>query len=589
MTPEQIEAYALSVRIEEISSKLKLNDVVPRDGERSPSPPPEYDQQGKRLNTREVRYRQKLEDERHKLISKAFQVIPNFKPPADYRKPQKTQEKIYIPVNDYPEINFIGLIIGPRGNTLKNMEIDSGAKIAVRGKGSVKEGKGRTDVPYQHSMDDDLHCLITSDSEEKIQKAIDLINKIIETAASVPEGQNDLKRGQLRELASLNGTLRDDEAITCPVCGETGHKRYDCPHKKNFTNSLICRICGGQGHFARDCKERPNNYHSNNYHNNNRGMITSGANSTAADREYEQLMQELGAPSSTNRLALENGPYGPSSASGAAPWMKPASGGPAPWASQAYDNSNYGNNNNNQQNGYDSRDGGYNGRSNNYSNNSNYERRGGYGNNDRRGGYNNNQSRRGGFGGNDRQSFSRNDNNDRQFNRYDNNNRDNDNRGQQGGYRRDNADRGGMNNYNDRRGGYNNRNNYDGGNGSRSNHHNNGSNDNFGPRQYDNNSSHDSSHHNGYNQGYSQHSPSSSSYQSQSMPAAPPTGPLGSFPMPPGMSMIPNMPAMMNSNNESTPPGPPGMPPSFKPPPPPPSNYKPPPPSSYPPPPPPNY
>ena len=33
-------------------------------------------------------------------------MIPNYHPPADYRRPTKTQEKVYVPVNDYPEINF---------------------------------------------------------------------------------------------------------------------------------------------------------------------------------------------------------------------------------------------------------------------------------------------------------------------------------------------------------------------------------------------------------------------------------------------------------------------------------------------------
>lgn len=32
--------------------------------------------------------------------------IPNYHPPSDYRRPTKTQEKVYVPVNDYPEINF---------------------------------------------------------------------------------------------------------------------------------------------------------------------------------------------------------------------------------------------------------------------------------------------------------------------------------------------------------------------------------------------------------------------------------------------------------------------------------------------------
>jgi splicing factor 1 len=73
---------------------------------RSPSPPPQYDNFGRRVNTREFRYKKRLEDERHKLIEKAMKVIPNYHPPQDYRRPTKTQEKVYVPVNDYPEINF---------------------------------------------------------------------------------------------------------------------------------------------------------------------------------------------------------------------------------------------------------------------------------------------------------------------------------------------------------------------------------------------------------------------------------------------------------------------------------------------------
>lgn len=42
MTNEQLEAYALHLRIEEISQKLRINDVVPADGDRYETfyPPP---------------------------------------------------------------------------------------------------------------------------------------------------------------------------------------------------------------------------------------------------------------------------------------------------------------------------------------------------------------------------------------------------------------------------------------------------------------------------------------------------------------------------------------------------------------------
>jgi splicing factor 1 len=118
MTPEQLDAYLLNLRIEEISQKLKINDVVPADDHRSPSPPPQYDNHGRRINTREYRYRKRLEDERHKLIEQAMKTLPNYHPPQDYRRPTKTQEKVYVPVNDYPEINFSMIANSPSLLTL---------------------------------------------------------------------------------------------------------------------------------------------------------------------------------------------------------------------------------------------------------------------------------------------------------------------------------------------------------------------------------------------------------------------------------------------------------------------------------------
>ena len=66
-----------------------------------------------------------------------------MRPPGFISK-RKRSRKIRIPVEEYPTYNFIGLIIGPRGKTQKDMEGKTGCKIAIRGKGSVKEGaKGR--------------------------------------------------------------------------------------------------------------------------------------------------------------------------------------------------------------------------------------------------------------------------------------------------------------------------------------------------------------------------------------------------------------------------------------------------------------
>jgi splicing factor 1 len=63
------------------------------------------------------------------------------------------------------------------------MEAESGAKIAIRGKGSVKEGKGRSDAAHTSNQEEDLHCLIMADTEEKVNKAKKAIHQVIETVS----------------------------------------------------------------------------------------------------------------------------------------------------------------------------------------------------------------------------------------------------------------------------------------------------------------------------------------------------------------------------------------------------------------------
>lgn len=71
-------------------------------------------------------------------------------------KKEKVTRKIYIPVDEYPEYNFMGIIIGPRGQTQKKLETESNCKISVRGRGANKEGK----LQPQEGNDDDLHVWI---------------------------------------------------------------------------------------------------------------------------------------------------------------------------------------------------------------------------------------------------------------------------------------------------------------------------------------------------------------------------------------------------------------------------------------------
>ncbi|RCI11611.1 hypothetical protein L249_7752 [Ophiocordyceps polyrhachis-furcata BCC 54312] len=214
MTAEQLDAYLMHFRIQEITLKLQTQDYkIPASQSRCPSPEPEYDSSGRRTNTREQRYRKALEDERHALVEAAFKTIPNFRPPRDYHKPTSFTAKVFIPVAEFPSVNFIGQILSPRGNSLKALNKKAEASIVLRGKGSIKEGRGygqgSRSTTSQH-LGEPLHCLILATSPNRLQKAKQLVQDVID-AATTSDNQNKRKRQQLRELAIINGTFRDDE------------------------------------------------------------------------------------------------------------------------------------------------------------------------------------------------------------------------------------------------------------------------------------------------------------------------------------------------------------------------------------------
>nr|NP_001123334.1 zinc finger protein ZF(CCHC)-13 [Ciona intestinalis]FAA00134.1 TPA: zinc finger protein [Ciona intestinalis] len=284
LTPHQQRAYIVQLQIEDVSRKLKCGDLgIPANPEdRSPSPEPIYNGEGKRMNTREYRTRKRLEEERHRLIIKMQDINPEYKPPMDYKPPQqRISERVMIPQDLNPNINFVGLLIGPRGNTLKKIEKDSNCKIMIRGKGSVKEGKiGRKDGQPLPGEDEPLHALVSANTIECVKKAVSEINKIIKQGIEQPEEDNDLRKLQLMELAKLNGTLRED---LMPK-----ERQWLKPENQNITNTMICTKCGGRGHLVQDCRSE---------HSSSQLQQVDGSGNVdraKMDSEYQSLMAELG-------------------------------------------------------------------------------------------------------------------------------------------------------------------------------------------------------------------------------------------------------------------------------------------------------
>ena len=149
---EVVRQYA---RYTDVAQRIASNDFYDDRPEhaRSPSPPPKYDTNGVRQNTRDMRVREKLLEQRSDLIGWLVARCPHlFRPPGDWR-PQKKRRKLYIPLKEFPGYNFIGLVIGPRGNTQKRMQRETNTRIAIRGKGRGKGGaaSSRDIAPFVHA------------------------------------------------------------------------------------------------------------------------------------------------------------------------------------------------------------------------------------------------------------------------------------------------------------------------------------------------------------------------------------------------------------------------------------------------------
>lgn len=64
-----------------------------------------------------------------------------------------------ISFSSFLQFNFVGRILGPRGMTAKQLEQETGCKIMVRGKGSMRDKKKVSSERFPQSGFDDIFAL----------------------------------------------------------------------------------------------------------------------------------------------------------------------------------------------------------------------------------------------------------------------------------------------------------------------------------------------------------------------------------------------------------------------------------------------
>ncbi|XP_017783377.1 PREDICTED: protein held out wings isoform X2 [Nicrophorus vespilloides] len=170
-----------------------------------------------------------LDEEIAKVRASLFQINGVKKEPLVLPEAEGTvttlTEKVYVPVKEHPDFNFVGRILGPRGMTAKQLEQETGCKIMVRGKGSMrdkkKEDQNRGKPNWEH-LADELHVLLTVEDTEnraqvKLARAVEEVKKLLVPQA---DGEDELKKRQLMELAIINGTYRDSSSKATSACDD---------------------------------------------------------------------------------------------------------------------------------------------------------------------------------------------------------------------------------------------------------------------------------------------------------------------------------------------------------------------------------
>lgn len=291
--------YILRLQIQDCSARLSRSDLGiplnPRD--RSPSPEPIYNNQGVRINTRIDRTKNELISQRNYAITKLKEIDPEYQPPSIFKyKNVNLEEKVMIPASDYPHINFIGLILGPRGKQLEDIKAETQCQIVVRGKGSLRCGMTgiKKDGKIVDALDEPLHAWIQGTLAENVKKAVEKIQNLIDMEIYNPECEQmvALRAKHMHELAVLNGTVKGYES-KCLNCGLLGHQTWQCGNGQNVTSATICSACGGVGHLTKDCRQRrPGEIWSKSVNSSTKEL----------DQEYAAFMNDMMAEGSPKKL-----------------------------------------------------------------------------------------------------------------------------------------------------------------------------------------------------------------------------------------------------------------------------------------------
>lgn len=137
-----------------------------------------------------------LQDEIDRIQSGDFTFIEMHQPKT------KVEYRVKIPVKEFPQVNFVGKILGQGGENVKRLQEMAGCRIAVLGRGSMKDKNKQEELrqqggKYAH-LNHDLHVWVEAvghpmECYQKVFHAFRLIHPFL-----VPD-PNDIQQQQQQQ------------------------------------------------------------------------------------------------------------------------------------------------------------------------------------------------------------------------------------------------------------------------------------------------------------------------------------------------------------------------------------------------------
>ncbi|XP_077497324.1 KH domain-containing RNA-binding protein qki.S-like isoform X5 [Amblyomma americanum] len=126
----------------------------------------------------------------------------------------RLQVRVQVPVKDHPNFNFVGKLLGPKGNSLKRLQEETQTKMAILGRGSMRDKAKEEDLrqlkdPKYWHLHEELHVEVNAfappaEAYRRMAFALAQLKPFL-----VPDYYDEIRQTQLRELALLKNDRKN--------------------------------------------------------------------------------------------------------------------------------------------------------------------------------------------------------------------------------------------------------------------------------------------------------------------------------------------------------------------------------------------